>query len=642
MKRKRIRYIAGLLALLIAAFTPVASVNGAELHTSSVKIDTSGYVFPNDWSRDALIFAVENGVLAGDENRDLRPGDYITRAEMAAVTVRLLGANEHASMAAFTDVSAGDWFYDEFSRAVAAGIFSGTSATTVAPNDYITREQTVTVLARAFGLTACESGLWRTFSDRHDIADFAKDGLCAMLELGAVTGYGDGTFRPQNRITRAEVASILYHLFDTIADTPADIPASGFVLYRGSEALQDALRLDGTLVLGQSVPAEFSAENWQISDALILRTGSGTNAVFENLSTDRLVCAPLGGTVCADTTQVWLWGKGCEFRGSAEALYCVDNEQSVSGSFGEAELRGGHLTLNGEADSVRLLENTCLTLNGSAGSAVLDGIGAKIDGSGSIGTLVQNRRGECSVDYETLDDSKYQAYYKEHDSALETVQTQRVPCQVVAKCRLFAERSLKNAVCEIPAGTTVCLEHHPSGGSCRVTYTDASGSTHEGWVASGNCLFPSVDTPTWDSSIDYSDATKEGFVNLRGYSSTTDYLIWVSRYTQRVVIFTGEKGNWKVKQTFLCSSGANSCPTPQGVYAIEAHYGTWHFSNYQVYSPTGFWGDFAFHSTPYRYDGSHYDNRLGMPLSKGCIRMNAEEAAYIYDAMPMGTTVVIW
>ena len=69
----------------------------------------AGYDFPEDWSREALIFAVENGVFQGDQHGDLRPKASITRAEMAAVLVRLLGAEEQAEASAQLDGAISLW-----------------------------------------------------------------------------------------------------------------------------------------------------------------------------------------------------------------------------------------------------------------------------------------------------------------------------------------------------------------------------------------------------------------------------------------------------------------------------------------------------------------------------------------------------
>ena len=172
------------------------------------------YQYPNDWSKNALKFAVENGILAGDEKNNLRPKDNITRAEMAAVLVRLLGAKNKADISKYTDVSKRAWYYKELSAAVACGIFSGATSTKMLPNQPITREQALVVICRAFGIVSADRTAYKEFSDKGRISAYARDSISAMKALGLVSGYKDGTFGPKKSITRAEVAQTFKNLVE--------------------------------------------------------------------------------------------------------------------------------------------------------------------------------------------------------------------------------------------------------------------------------------------------------------------------------------------------------------------------------------------------------------------------------------------
>lgn len=626
MKHTLLRILA--LALLLPMLSSYAAAASAD-----------GYDIPDDWSHDALVFAVEEGIFVGDEKGDLNPSADITRAEMAAVLVRLLGLHGKADLSVYRDVETWQWYCDELSTAVAAGIFRGMTENTMEPKSPLTREQAVVVIARAFGLVSEDRDGWKTFSDAAALHDYAKDSLCALMAVGAVEGYADGTFRPRENITRAEVAVLLYHLVDAIADSPEEIPARGFVLYRGEEPLPDILQLDGTLVISQLAQTDFSPTAWTVTDALILRTDERTTVDLSHITAKRIVVASQGGTVKGTARTVCLFGK-CACNASTERLCLVDGEHTVSADQGEIEVWSGSLILNANAETISLSDGTNLTLNGTAQCVSMDGTGICVSGSGYAAALIVTEYGcTVSVAYGTLEDRPYQYDYA---NAMQTVRTQQVPCTTNADARLYATRSLTGYLCTIPKGTVVYNEHNPGGSVVHVSFRDADGVRHEGWMYKAYCNFPSVSLPTWDSSIDYSVGTKEGFVNTVGYSSKTDYLIWVNRYTQRVMIFKGSKGNWKLQNTYLCSTGSNYTPTPTGIFALQAHYGTWHFSNYVVYYPTGYDGDFAFHTTLYGYDGSDYDPTLGAPASLGCVRMAKADAYYIYYNIPLKTTVVIW
>ena len=596
--------------------------------------DRSGYVFPDDWSRDALVFAVDNGIYAGDEKGNLNPQNNITRAEMAAVLVRLLGATQQADLSAYTDVDPQAWYGRELSAAVAAGIFSGVSATSMQPNAPITREQATVTLSRAFGIVSDSRNAYSAFSDGGAVSLYARDAVSAMKELGVISGYTDGSFRPAAPITRAEVAQLLFKLFDCIADTPDELPQTGRVLYRGIEPLPETLTLDGTLILGQSVPAALRATDWRISGTLVLRTGADTNANLSGLTAQSLVCAPNGGRVSSAVPNVWLWGGGSTYTGDAETLTVVSAVHSADGTYSALCVRGGTLTLSGKANTVSL-DSAHLTLNGTANAVSIDGKNATLDGSGYAESVTVNQENaSVSVSYGTFTDQWALIYQNEHDSALSTVRTMRVACTLKWDSALYSNNNLTGWIRALPKGTVVYNEWHPNG---QIYVTCADGV--KGWVDRSACYI--TDDATTDGSVDYSKATKEGFVDLQGYDSATEYLIWVSRYTQKVLVFQGHKGNWELIRTFPCSTGSNETPTPEGIFEIYDRPWRWNFSSYYVTNVSVFNGGHAFHTVPYAYDGSLYDGRVGIPLSHGCVRMRLEDCAYIY-ALPMHTRVVIY
>ena len=144
---------------------------------------------------------------------------------------------------------------------------------------------------------------------------------------------------------------------------------------------------------------------------------------------------------------------------------------------------------------------------------------------------------------------------------------------------------------------------------------------------------------------DYLDITKQNFVNNRGYSSNTQYLVWANLATQKVNIFQGSKGKWKLIKVFRCASGARATPTPQGVTYVTYKQTKWKTDSYvckpivRFYPNTGY----AFHSVLYKSDESGIkDGSIGFPVSHGCLRMKPSSIQWIYDNIPIKTTVVIY
>ncbi len=128
----------------------------------------------------------------------------------------------------------------------------------------------------------------------------------------------------------------------------------------------------------------------------------------------------------------------------------------------------------------------------------------------------------------------------------------------------------------------------------------------------------------------------------QNYSSSTNYLLVVNTTTCKTGVFFRNGNSWDYMYYWLCSPGAPSSPTIKGVFTVQAKgYGFYSYGSWQYYY-TQFDGDYLFHSTTYNEDGSIQDDRLGMQLSHGCVRLNMNNSKWIYDNIPAGTTVVIY
>ncbi|WP_420912941.1 L,D-transpeptidase [Clostridium beijerinckii] len=132
------------------------------------------------------------------------------------------------------------------------------------------------------------------------------------------------------------------------------------------------------------------------------------------------------------------------------------------------------------------------------------------------------------------------------------------------------------------------------------------------------------------------------YVNSKNYSSETNYLILVDTRSFKVNIFKGSTNKWNLINSYLCTLGKASTPTPKGTYKVGIkglYFGV--NKGYKCWYYTQFKGNYLFHSIIYNLDGSVRDGRLGMKLSDGCIRLAKENAKWIYDNIPRGTKVVI-
>ncbi|WP_229730109.1 S-layer homology domain-containing protein, partial [Paenibacillus silvae] len=183
---------------------------------------------------------------------DFRPDAYVTRAQMAAMLARNLSveaATAPATAAGFEDVVATHWAANEIKQAQAAGIMNGLGSSVFAPEDSITRAQMATIAYRwlqkqeadaaattgttSAATTASTSTTANAASFTDVPADlWAAEAIAYVQSAGLMTGYQDGSFKPDGKLTRAEAVKVLNVLFKrsplTGAATPSfsDVPAT--------------------------------------------------------------------------------------------------------------------------------------------------------------------------------------------------------------------------------------------------------------------------------------------------------------------------------------------------------------------------------------------------------------------------------
>jgi hypothetical protein len=142
-------------------------------------------------------------------------------------------------------------------------------------------------------------------------------------------------------------------------------------------------------------------------------------------------------------------------------------------------------------------------------------------------------------------------------------------------------------------------------------------------------------------TANYSDETKEAYVNYKGYDSKTDYLIWASLYTQQTTIYKGSKGHWKMIRTFDIASGSWDARTPRGLHKLFKHEKAWPHKGWKTMCVTHFYKKASFHMRPKYNNGKVKDPRIGKPISAACIRCYDADAKFIYN-LPLGTTVRVY
>ena len=279
MKTKRI------LALFLAVVTCLSlAVSASAASISDFKdVDTKA------WYAEAVTAAVDNGLLYGKSKTQLDPNGLLTRAEMAAITNRSFGCYKAADISAYKDVAKSKWYYKDVALAVQMGTYNGRSSSSMAPDAPITREEAMTVVARALELdydSYSKTDLSK-FSDRNKISNWALPYVRAMVGADYIHGRTKG-LEPLDNITRAEFAQIFYNIIGTyiVSKGTYDKDIKGSVLIRTDDVELKNLTVDGDLIIGcGAADGKIVLDNVTVKGRLLV-WGGGTKAVCCNNGTN--------------------------------------------------------------------------------------------------------------------------------------------------------------------------------------------------------------------------------------------------------------------------------------------------------------------------------------------------------------------
>lgn len=250
----------------------------------------------------------------------------------------------------------------------------------------------------------------------------------------------------------------------------------------------------------------------------------------------------------------------------------------------------------------------------------------------SDGSSLVTKDSSRSVILENYSDEYYRQ--QDIDRVNDTITSYQYQATITVDGNAYKESNLTGWLCEIKKGMKVTCLTPVNTSTVKILLPNG----YKGWVAT-NALRTGSGNYTLKEDFDNSD--KELWINSRNYSSATNYLIWVSLACQKVNVFTGSTGNWKLQKVFPCASGAYSTPTPPGVYQITYKQSRWQYNGYWCGPVTGFYNGYAFHSWLNTNSGGAYDHTMGRPVSHGCLRMMDADARYIYG-LPMSTRIVIY
>ena len=284
MKKKRI------LAMILAVASCLSlAVSASAANTVNRKAADFKDYNAKSWYAEAVSAAVDNGLLYGKSSTIIDPNGDMTRAEMAAIINRSFGCYVKADISKYTDVAKSKWYYDDVAMAVQMGTYNGRSASSMAPDAPISRQEAMTVVARALELDydAYAKTDLSKFADEKNISNWALPYVRAMVGADYIHGRGK-VLAPLDNITRAEFAQIFANIIGTYitAKGSYDKDIKGSVLIRTDEVTLQNMTVDGDLIIGcGAADGKITLDNVIVKGRLLV-WGGGTKAVYCNAGTN--------------------------------------------------------------------------------------------------------------------------------------------------------------------------------------------------------------------------------------------------------------------------------------------------------------------------------------------------------------------
>ena len=351
MRNKRI------LSLFLSAVMALSLLIAPAAAAAPVFSDTDGH-----WAQQAIERWSAEGILEGYQGA-FRPDETLTRAELAAMLTRLM-RYQTLSDQTFADVEAGAWYARYVSLANAAGVLLG-DGTGMRPNDAITRQEAMCMLARALGVQE-DAGAIDRYDDQADVADWAAGLVGGLTAQGYVQG-SDGLLRPAAPITRAETVTILNNAIAARYDSASTVSrdSQGDVIVSAAGVTLENMTIDGNLILSEGIgEGEVTLDGVTVTGDTLVR-GGGEHSV--------LICGS------SEVPRLLLQRRDGGVRILVEQDAAVGPITVLPGS--------QSVIVDGETDAVLIQSGAAVTIAGVVETVTITGEGAEVTITGEVQQL---------------------------------------------------------------------------------------------------------------------------------------------------------------------------------------------------------------------------------------------------------------
>ncbi|MEG1578041.1 MAG: S-layer homology domain-containing protein [Oscillospiraceae bacterium] len=275
--RKKVLSLVLCVAMMASMLTipALAAEPGTTAAPEVTFTDTAGH-----WGVKAIDRWAKVGVVKGDGGK-FSPDGNLTRAAMATILTNLLGLTVMAPNT-YADVSATAWYADAVLKCTAAGILKG-DGVNAKPDDDISRQEAMIMLARALGIQPAQTADLTAFTDADQVATWAADYVTAMTKSGIVGGVGGDLVAPMDNMNRASVVTVLDKAISdyiTAAGTYDKVVGTGIVVATVPGIVLKNSNIAGSLLVAEGVgDGDLTLDSTNVAGKMTVR-GGGVNSII--------------------------------------------------------------------------------------------------------------------------------------------------------------------------------------------------------------------------------------------------------------------------------------------------------------------------------------------------------------------------
>ena len=231
------------------------------------------------WAETQIKEWANIGYINGYPDGTFLPDNSITRAEFLTLVNKIFKF-ENKTNINFIDVRPDYWAYSEIQKGISAGYVSGDKNGTFRPDDFITRQEAAVIINKLLDNTEITENK-PNFKDAYDIDEWAKNSVDIVYEHGILSGFPNGTYRPKKYMTRAEAVSALKRL--TEIKGTEDIGKNEYILRE--EQMKDKI-IDGDLIITDDMDT-VNLEGVTVKGNVYVKGGNVIHA--ENCNINKLI-----------------------------------------------------------------------------------------------------------------------------------------------------------------------------------------------------------------------------------------------------------------------------------------------------------------------------------------------------------------